>query len=59
METLEKIRDAGKAPGLLTSDERLIRKALDAGAQFMGVGGDVRMLAGTARALAAKWKAEA
>lgn len=52
---LAKIRAAGKAPGLLTGDETLIRQAIDAGAQFIAVGVDVLMLADTARALAAKW----
>lgn len=56
LDTLAKIKAAGKAPGLLTGDEALIKTALEAGTQFMAVGVDILMLADTARTVAAKWK---
>lgn len=55
LETLAKIKAAGKAPGLLTGDETMIKQALEVGTQFMAVGVDILMLANTARGLAAKW----
>ena len=56
LDALPRIKAAGKAPGLLTSDDDLIRKALDAGTQFMAIGVDILLLAHTARALSSKWK---
>ncbi len=55
LDTLTKIKAAGKAPGLLTSDPDLIDKALAAGTQFMAVATDVLLLAQNARKVAARY----
>ena len=55
LDTLPRIRAAGKAPGLLTSDPDLIDKALAAGTQFMAVATDVLLLAQGARQIAARY----
>ncbi|APG45598.1 HpcH/HpaI aldolase family protein [Phaeobacter porticola] len=57
-DALTRIKDAGKAPGILgvTPDET--QAYLDMGAQFLAVGIDVLLLAQNARALAAEWKAK-
>lgn len=52
---IERIAASDKAAGILTTNDRMITAARDAGAQFIAVGLDVLMLAGTARAVAAKW----
>ncbi len=53
---LEKIRAAGKAPGILSLNDDFTRQYLHVGAQFVAVGIDVVMLAQTARDTAKKWK---
>ena len=53
---LEKIRAAGKAPGILSLNDDFTRQYLHVGAQFVAVGIDVVMLAQTARDTAQKWK---
>lgn len=53
---LEKIRAAGKAPGILSLNDDFTRQYLNVGAQFVAVGIDVVMLAQTARDTAQKWK---
>ena len=53
---IETIAKSDKAPGILSSDDKMLNAAKDAGAQFIAVGLDVLMLAGAARALAKKWK---
>ena len=53
---LERIAAAGKAPGILSTDDAVTGIYRDAGAQFLAVGIDVVMLARAARAAAAKWK---
>ena len=55
LDTLKRIKAAGKAPGFLTSDDALIQKALDVGTQFMAVDTDILLLANNARARARKW----
>ena len=50
------IRACGKAPGILTPDEKLARRYLDLGALFVAVGADVGLLARGADQLAAKFK---
>jgi 4-hydroxy-2-oxoheptanedioate aldolase len=52
---IERIAASDKAPGILTTNEKMIVAARDAGARFIAVGADVLMLVGAARALAAKW----
>lgn len=52
---LRRIRAAGKAPGILTTNEEMIEAALEDGAQFVAVGLDVLILANATRALAQKW----
>jgi 4-hydroxy-2-oxoheptanedioate aldolase len=53
---IQRIRAAGKAPGILTSDETLARRWLGLGALFVAVGADVGILARGADALAKKFK---
>ena len=54
MEALGRIRRAGKAAGLLSTDPAYIAAAEAAGATFVGVGIDVTLFAGALRALAAR-----
>jgi len=53
---IKRVRAAGKAPGILTSDVALARGYLDAGALFVAVGVDATLLAGAARQLAGYFK---
>jgi 4-hydroxy-2-oxoheptanedioate aldolase len=55
-DAIRRIRKAGKAPGILTSNEADARHWLDCGALFVAVGADVGILARGAEALAAKFK---
>jgi 4-hydroxy-2-oxoheptanedioate aldolase len=55
-EGIERIRAAGKAPGILTGAEELARRWLALGALFVAVGADVGLLARGADALAKKFK---
>jgi 4-hydroxy-2-oxoheptanedioate aldolase len=48
---------AGKAPGILVTDNALARSYLDTGALFVAIGLDTTLLAGAARALLADVKA--
>lgn len=57
MEALARIRAAGKAPGILSTQDQMTNDALAAGAQFVAVGADVLLLGSAARALADKWQA--
>lgn len=57
LNALHRIAAAGKAPGILSTDDTVTAIYRDAGAQFLAVGIDVLMLARTARAAATKWKA--
>jgi 4-hydroxy-2-oxoheptanedioate aldolase len=54
-DALRRIRKAGKAPGILTGDEKLARRYIDAGALFTAVGSDLAILARGADQLAAKF----
>jgi 4-hydroxy-2-oxoheptanedioate aldolase len=56
LDALRRIRAAGKAPGILTTNPQMIEDARAAGALFIAVGLDVLMLAAVARETAAKWK---
>jgi len=56
MDAIIRIRAAGKAPGILSTDDAMTNPAIAAGAQFVAVGADVLVLGNTARALSARWK---
>ena len=58
MDALLRIRAAGKAPGILSTNDKMTHEALDAGAQFVAVGADVLLLSHSAQALAKKWKSQ-
>jgi 4-hydroxy-2-oxoheptanedioate aldolase len=55
-DAVRRIRATGKAPGILTPDEKLARRYLELGALFVAVGADVGLLARGSEALAAKFK---
>ena len=55
-DAIRRIREAGKAPGILTPNEDDARHWLECGALFVAVGADVGILARGAEALAAKFK---
>ncbi|MFD1712594.1 2-dehydro-3-deoxyglucarate aldolase [Ottowia sp. GY511] len=55
-DSIARIRQAGKAPGILTSDEAQARHYLTLGAQFVAVGLDTQILVRQTSALAAKFK---
>jgi 4-hydroxy-2-oxoheptanedioate aldolase len=55
-EALRRIRKAGKAPGILTADETLARRYIEAGSLFTAVGVDVSILARETDKLAARFK---
>lgn len=55
-DAIRRIRQHGKAPGILTPSEEDARRWLDCGALFVAVGADVGILARGADALAAKFK---
>ncbi|WP_170326202.1 aldolase/citrate lyase family protein [Ruegeria arenilitoris] len=57
-DAITRIKAAGKAPGILGTDDEANQAYLDMGAQFLAVGIDVMLLAQAARALSAKWKAK-
>jgi 4-hydroxy-2-oxoheptanedioate aldolase len=53
---IARIRKAGKAPGILATDERLARRYLEAGALFVAVGVDTSLLAKASDALIAHFR---
>ena len=55
MDAIRRIRAAGKAPGILATQEAMARDAIEAGAQFVAVGTDTLLLLGGARSLAKTW----
>jgi len=55
LDALRRIRAAGKAAGVLTTDPAMIADCCEAGANFLGVGIDVTLFAGALRALAARY----
>jgi 4-hydroxy-2-oxoheptanedioate aldolase len=55
-DAITRIAKAGKAPGILTSNEELARRWLKLGATFVAVGTDTSILARGADALAAKFR---
>lgn len=56
METLRRIRAAGRAAGILTTEEDYITEAKAAGANFVGVAIDVLLYVDAMRRLAARFK---
>lgn len=56
-DAIQRILKAGKAPGILTTDEALARSYLALGATFVAVGLDIHLLATSTRALATRFKA--
>ena len=55
MDALRRIVAAGKAPGILSTNDDMTRNAIKAGARFIAVGADSLLLGQAARSLAAKW----
>jgi 4-hydroxy-2-oxoheptanedioate aldolase len=55
-DAIVRIRKAGKAPGILFSDESKVRRYLELGAIFVAVGVDAGILARETQALAARFK---
>lgn len=51
-----RILAAGKAPGILATDETLARRYIDIGVRFVAVGVDASLLAQAARGLSARFK---
>jgi len=58
-QTIARIRQAGKAAGILTPDETLARRYLDLGATFVAVGLDSNLLVRATGQLAARFKGPA
>jgi 4-hydroxy-2-oxoheptanedioate aldolase len=56
LDGIAEVRNAGKAPGILTADRMLAHSYLDAGALFVAVGVDTTILVRGALALAAEFK---
>jgi 4-hydroxy-2-oxoheptanedioate aldolase len=56
-DAIRRIRACGKAPGILTADEKLARRYLELGALFVAVGADVGLLARESEKLAARFRA--
>jgi 4-hydroxy-2-oxoheptanedioate aldolase len=59
LDAIGRIIACGKAPGILTGDESLARRYLDAGCLFTAVGADNVILARGAEQLAARFKGQA
>ena len=57
-DAIARILQAGKAPGILTPDEKLAQQYLALGAVFVAVGLDTQILMRQTAALAARFKAE-
>lgn len=57
-ETITKIRQAGKAAGILSADETLARRYLELGTEFVAVGVDTSLLMKSMRQLLGKFKAD-
>jgi len=53
---IARVRTAGKAPGILTTDAKLARRYLELGALFVAVGVDATLLARATRELAESFK---
>jgi 4-hydroxy-2-oxoheptanedioate aldolase len=53
---MAEIRAAGKAPGILMGDEKLVQRYLELGCKFIAVGADTILLAQSADRVAARFK---
>jgi 4-hydroxy-2-oxoheptanedioate aldolase len=58
-DAIARIRACGKAPGILTGDEKLARRYIDLGCLFTAVGADLAILARGSEQLAARFKGRA
>jgi 4-hydroxy-2-oxoheptanedioate aldolase len=58
LDGIKTVRAAGKAPGVLTTDQKLAREYLDAGALFVAVGIDTHLLMRSCRDLAAAFRSD-
>ena len=56
LNALTRISDGGKAAGILTTDDGMIKASLDAGARFVAVAMDIALLLKSGKSVAAKWK---
>jgi len=56
VDAIKRIKACGKAPGILTPDEKLARKYIDAGTLFTAVGSDLGILARGSEALVARFR---
>ena len=56
IDAIRRIRAQGKAPGILTPDEALARRYIEAGSLFTAVGSDSGLLARQSEALAKRFK---
>ncbi|MDW3223998.1 MAG: HpcH/HpaI aldolase/citrate lyase family protein [Paracoccaceae bacterium] len=56
MAALRKIDASGKAAGILTPDDAMIKASLEAGARFVAVAMDIALLLNSAKSVAAKWQ---
>ncbi len=59
MKSIAAARAAGKYAGVNAFDAATARKYIEAGAQYVGVGADVALLARSTEALAASYRADA
>ena len=57
-DTIQRIKDAGSAPGILSGDPELAQHYIDRGCLFAAVGSDVGLLARGADQLAAKFRSQ-
>jgi 4-hydroxy-2-oxoheptanedioate aldolase len=55
-DAIKRIRACGKAPGILTGDEKEARRYIELGCLFTAVGADLAILARGSEQLAAKFK---
>ena len=56
IDMIKRIRAGGKAAGILTPDETLARRYIEAGTTFTAVGSDIGLLARQSEALARRFK---
>ncbi len=55
-DAIKRLRACGKAPGILTGDEKLARRYIELGCLFTAVGSDLNLLARSSEQLAARFK---
>ncbi len=56
VQTIQKIREAGKAAGILSADEKLAKQYLELGTEFVAVGVDTSLLMKSMKQLLSKFK---